>query len=178
MKNDLTYRLIRTGFGNETVQVDTYQKHHHLSEQTQFAEGFPLNPVMRKYFDNTPNEYREDAELADWWQVPFIQTYTWELYEQHDRETQSFHRQQQNEFVIPDEELERRIADRKASWLRSWPTGTRYDVRCLDGGAWDRSTSWGMAATLEAAIEICRTGPQWRRTMAKPEVLHSGCTDK
>lgn len=38
------------------------------------------------------------------------------------------------------------------SWFQHWPSGTRYDVRCLDGGAWDRSTSRGQFATLEEAI--------------------------
>ncbi|MGW8422866.1 hypothetical protein [Comamonas sp. HJ-2] len=32
----------------------------------------------------------------------------------------------------------------------------RYDVRCLDGGAWDRSTWKGQAATIEAAVELAR----------------------
>jgi hypothetical protein len=48
-------------------------------------------------------------------------------------------------------------------WLKAWPSGMRYDVRCLDGGAWDRSTCWGMAATLEEAVRIAKTGPTWRR---------------
>ena len=51
-------------------------------------------------------------------------------------------------------------------WLAAWPSGTRYDVRCLDGGAWDRSTCWGQANTLEEALKIARTGPAWRRAVA------------
>ena len=34
-----------------------------------------------------------------------------------------------------------------------WPNGIRFDVRCLDGGAWDRSTNRGQFATLEEAIQ-------------------------
>ena len=45
-----------------------------------------------------------------------------------------------------------------------WPEGRRYDVRCLDGGARDRSTTWGMFGTLQEAIECCKTGPEWRQT--------------
>lgn len=35
-------------------------------------------------------------------------------------------------------------------------TGGRYSVRCLDGGAWDRSTWRGEADTLEEAVELAR----------------------
>lgn len=38
-------------------------------------------------------------------------------------------------------------------WLEHWPSGTRYDVRCLDGGAWDRSSWLGAFATLSEAIQ-------------------------
>jgi hypothetical protein len=31
-----------------------------------------------------------------------------------------------------------------------------FDVRRLDGGAWDRSTSIGQADTLEGAVKICQ----------------------
>lgn len=33
-----------------------------------------------------------------------------------------------------------------------WPEGRRWDVRCLDGGAWDRSTNHGAFATLAEAL--------------------------
>jgi hypothetical protein len=38
----------------------------------------------------------------------------------------------------------------------AWPGGLRYDVCCLDGGAWDRPTAWGWFGTLEAAIACAR----------------------
>ena len=42
-------------------------------------------------------------------------------------------------------------------WLEAWPSGIRYDVRCLDGGAWDRSTGWGLFATFEQAIRFLQS---------------------
>ncbi len=39
------------------------------------------------------------------------------------------------------------------TWFDHWPNGTRYDVRCLDGGAWDRSTNRGSFACLSEAID-------------------------
>ncbi len=55
-------------------------------------------------------------------------------------------------------------AENREEWMKSWPNGTRYETRCLDGGAWDRSTSWGMFPTLEEALLTAATGPRWRNT--------------
>lgn len=49
------------------------------------------------------------------------------------------------------------------AWLKAWPSGVRYDTRCLDGGAWDRSTFWGAFATVAEAVECAKLGPVWRR---------------
>lgn len=87
----------------------------------------PVNPRLPKNFDCTPNEDRPDSHMK-WWNRPYIQTYTLES------------------FGDVDEEFKRK-------WMESWPTGTRYDLRCLDGGAWDRSTWYGSFKTLEEAME-------------------------
>lgn len=42
------------------------------------------------------------------------------------------------------------------SWLTHWPEGVRYDVRVLDGGAWDRSTCKGSFQRLNQALEFAR----------------------
>lgn len=47
--------------------------------------------------------------------------------------------------------------------------GGGYSVRCLDGGAWDRSTSYGHAPDLQAATELARRKLAWSQSMrAKP----------
>lgn len=33
-----------------------------------------------------------------------------------------------------------------------------FVVRCLDGGAWDRSTNWGKFPTLEEAVKQAKSG--------------------
>lgn len=43
-------------------------------------------------------------------------------------------------------------------WFKAWPNGIRYDVYCLDGGAWDRPTSWGCFATLDEALNCAKSG--------------------
>lgn len=52
-------RTIRTGFDDETAQIDTYQEKHWPQHQQMVGDGFPLNPELRKWFDQTPNEQRE-----------------------------------------------------------------------------------------------------------------------
>ncbi|MDB6020799.1 MAG: hypothetical protein JWQ04_656 [Pedosphaera sp.] len=48
-------------------------------------------------------------------------------------------------------------------FVKCWKGNTRYDVRCLDGGAWDRPTCWGMFATMEEALKCALVdGPSWR----------------
>lgn len=81
----------------------------------------PINPKLPKNFSSTPNEQRPPSHMK-WWGQPYIQT--------------------QVHFMNE---------DGRAEWLKAWPSGTRYDVRCLDGGAWDRPTVWGMFPTLEEA---------------------------
>jgi hypothetical protein len=94
----------------------------------------PVDPKLPARFDDMPNELRPKSHLR-WWGRPYIQTERRDLSE-----------------------------PMWATWLESWPTGVRYDVRCLDGSAWDRSTCWGSFATLEEAIACARSGPAWRRT--------------
>lgn len=47
----------------------------------------------------------------------------------------------------------------------------RFDVRCLDGGAWDRSTFYGTAATLEDARTLARRKlRRWQHARSAPIV--------
>ncbi|MBN3761029.1 hypothetical protein [Burkholderia sp. Ac-20365] len=69
--------------------------------------------------------------------------------------------------------------DRSESELDEWwdrpyaVSGPRgFDVRCLDGGAWDRPTFYGVVATLEEARELARVKLQeWKRIRGRPSVL-------
>jgi len=48
-----------------------------------------------------------------------------------------------------EEEFYLRIESSKKSWFEYWgEDGLRYDVRILDGGAWDRTTNKGSYSTL------------------------------
>lgn len=103
----------------------------------QLLEGVLVNPSLPEGFDQTPNDERP-ASQKKWWHRPFIVTYA--------------------DAVSPYaqcSEAEKQAMRRR--WLEAWPSGTRYDVRCLDGGAWDRSTWWGSFPTLEAALACARS---------------------
>lgn len=74
--------------------------------------------------------------------------------------------------------------DRSAQELADWwmrpylvsMEGRGYDVRCLDGGAWDRPTFWGDADTLDTARALAASRlEQARRRQDTPVVLlHDG----
>jgi hypothetical protein len=91
----------------------------------------PINPRLPARFDSTPNDARPASHMK-WWGRPFIQTFG------------------------PGNALGDLTGPAREQWYRAWPSGVRYDVRCLDGGAWDRPTCWGMFATLEDALACAR----------------------
>lgn len=106
------------------------------------VDGVLVNPSLPALFDQTPNGERPASHLK-WWHRPFIVACA--------------------DPVSPYarcSEAEKEIMRRR--WFEAWPSGTRYDVRCLDGGAWDRSTWWGSFPTLEAAVACANALRQFR----------------
>ncbi|WP_370602028.1 hypothetical protein [Pseudomonas nitroreducens] len=162
--NPLT-RKIPSGYDDELIEIDTYQEKHWPANQQLVGDRFPFNPVLRDWFDQTPNDKRELLELEHWWDLPFIETETWEDRESHFREHQARLRAEGFDGALTTDQVEAEVPVRQADWFKAWPSGTRYEVRCLDGGAWDRSTSWGMVASLEEAVGMCEAGPVWRRQL-------------
>lgn len=106
------------------------------------VDGILINPELPKAFDNTWNDARTHKEWRLWWDLPFILIHTPDDLYGHPEDAAN----DQSDL----------------GWLEVWPTGTRYDVRCLDGEAWDRPTHWGSFPTLDAAVECAKSGPSWR----------------
>jgi hypothetical protein len=102
----------------------------------------PINPKLPRDFDDWPNDLRPRSHRK-WWNRPYIQTVTWEQMKPRNPEM---------------------VGEFRDRWFAAWPSGTRYDVRCLDGGAWDRSTNWGSFATLDEALACASSGAPFRRT--------------
>lgn len=134
----------------------------------------PINPPLRRDFDITPNDERPQEEIEQWWSVPYIVTTTWE---QH-RADASY-----DDFIermasyggmagyvpLTRQQWEQEQEEQRLDWFTWFPDGIRYEVRCLDGGCWDRSTTWGVFATLGEAINCANTGPDWLRQSPKSE---------
>ncbi len=89
------------------------------------------NPALPAYFDSTPHHERTNHDLIKWWGRPFIRTVS-------------------ADQLFP----EQRHAQFKAEFLSHYPDGVRYDVRCLDGGAWDRSTAIAACKTPAEAMAV------------------------
>lgn len=129
----------------------TYKDGHRFHNQTNIIDGIPIDPILRDNFDYTDNEERPQLETEDWWDKPFIVTDSWDKRE----ETYGEHvaRANENGFNADDEEVfAKRSEETKKGWFESYPEGIRYNVRCLDGGAWDRSTNYGFFPSLETAL--------------------------
>lgn len=116
-------------------------------------DGVLIDPELPVRFDDTPNEERPPGHMK-WWGIPYIVTMTTEGWEAHYAALENEHATKARQ--------EWKTTGR-AQWLQAWPTGTRYEVRCLDGGAWDRSTSWGMFGSLEEALQSAKSGRPWGR---------------
>jgi hypothetical protein len=121
-----------------------------------FADGIPINPDLRPGFDSTPNEQRDSQEVSAWWNKPYILTRRWcDMSETWDKYS---NRAKESDFeALPQDVYEADLEQRRLKWFESWSSGIRYDVRCLNGGAWDRSSNLGMYPTLEDALAVCKS---------------------
>ncbi|TRO11773.1 hypothetical protein EQ826_23880 [Ectopseudomonas mendocina] len=135
---------------------------HHF-EAEDLAQGFLINPVLPECFDTTPNAERSYTEMAMWWERPFIVRKTWAQFEQHTINWQARRRALGEEGALSEEETEALVEKDRAGFFEEYPAGEQYTVRCLDGGAWDRSTWWGNSPTLEGALDLAVNGPLRRR---------------
>jgi len=97
----------------ELEDSDPYRDEHRPDAQNH-VDGVPVDPVLRPGFASTPHDERDQLEVDDWWDRPYIER-------------------------VPNS---------------AWTHGKRYDVRVLDGGAWDRPTAKGAFATLDEALEL------------------------
>lgn len=131
---------------------DPYAERHYYESQRKI-EGIPLNPVQRYYFDMTPNEERDQREVDDWWDQPYIVTEVFEkdIYKDY------LVRTKDNLKIETEDEFNKRQKISATEWEKAFPGGIRYDVRCLDGGAWDRSTWKGSFDNINDALELAKS---------------------
>lgn len=155
MERDTETRTI--DWDGEDIEIDLYREYHRYQNQDTYESGFPVDPLLREFFDATPNDLRERLEVLDWSGKPYIVT---QPYSPVDASyTDHVDRLLAHSFALDDIETEekfnQRLAKYKESWFEAFPSGIRYEARCLDGGAWDRSSSKGMFSTLDLAVSAC-----------------------
>lgn len=110
----------------------------------------PVNPELPEGFEETPNDGRPESHRV-WWYRPFIRT---DDYETRYKGTYTDYKSRMENIVdeIDSEEVyNQKQEENRRKWFDAFPTGIRYNVRCLDGGAWDRSTNHGDYGSLEEA---------------------------
>lgn len=137
----------------EKMAAIPYEEKHHPDKQTQIIDGICINPELREGFDSTSNEDRDSLEVRDWWGRPFILE---SEYQPADKTYNSFVKRlksyNSDADIEPQNEWEQRTADEKHRFDENYPHGKVYTVRCLSGGAWDRSSWCGDFATLDEAL--------------------------
>ena len=63
----------------------------------------------------------------------------------------SFETRNQEQFEVDKEK-------QKEEWFKTWgDDGLRYEVRCLDGGAWDRASEKIMTGSFNEALNMAKT---------------------
>ncbi len=142
----------------QPVELAPYEVQHRPGAQACIIGGVAINPTLRPGFDATPNEERDPQETSDWWGRPFIRAVSWEEMAGSYNDYLERVKNLPDYTPIPKEQHEAEQEERRESWHTHWPSGLRFDVRCLDGGAWDRSTNWGSYATLDEALAVARSG--------------------
>ena len=117
-------------------------------------ENIKVNPILRPDFDNTPNEDRTQKELNEYWNKPYI------IIDTLHQEPFIEHVTRMNELGYYELETEEafnlRQKESRDIFYSCFPDGFKYQVRCLDGGAWDRSTMKGNFNTFNEALEFAR----------------------
>ena len=135
------------------IEADTYHERYEPQNQSNVVEGICINPVLRYYFDATDNDIRSELEKTHWWGRAYITT------EEFTRDTyKEYLVRMKNSTTVETEKQfnSNRVNDRK-SWFCHWGNdGVRYNVRCLDGGAWDRSSNKGFFDNLDDALILAR----------------------
>lgn len=107
--------------------------------------------------DGISNEERSREEVEKWWGVPFIVTSTFD--DQVDPDYETYVEQVsiwKNTKIKDRKTWETEREEHRKNWYGFFPSGTRYWVKCLDGGAWDRPTEYEAFGSLAEAVDYAK----------------------
>ena len=118
-------------------------------------DGIYINPELPEDFDITPHDER-DEDMNWWWDKPYIliDELENESWEEHYYRLKSY--DWSDEKIGTKEDYLTKLQEQKDNWYKKFPLGFRYEVRCLDGGAWDRSSSRGTFNNFDEALEVAK----------------------
>ena len=121
----------------------------------ELIDGILVNPIEPDYMDFKEVNKRSKEHLDEWWEKPFIRT---EAFTQTDNSYEEYEERLKDCSIDLEtkEEFNQRMIEMKKKWHECWNGGVRYDVRILDGGAWDRTTKKGSYASLEEALIVAK----------------------
>ena len=122
-----------------------------------------VDPALPAEFEGSDSQLHTEVQMTRWLHRPFIERSSWggacglEIR----------HRAGQAALglVFPElatRDVEKHIAALKGLWFSDWPTGTRYEVRCLEHASPSGLTSWGTFASMAAALNCALGGGRWR----------------
>jgi predicted nuclease with TOPRIM domain len=125
-------------------------------KRNEIIDGILVNPITPEWMDFKDINERSEEHLEEWFNKPYIRVTRYEApdnsYEEYFERLKDCNMELESE-----EEFNTRIARDKKSWFNKWgEDGLRYDVRILDGGAWDRTTNKGSYSTLEEALKVAK----------------------
>jgi hypothetical protein len=133
-----------------------------LFHAVELVDGVLVDPALPVGFDSTEHLRRSEVQLARWWDRPFIERTAWsgpQGQEASERAGQAALAWFSPASAALDVEVF--IATLRVRWFSAWPSGVRYEVRCLDGSVSDRAISWGSFASMAEALE-CAVN-RWRQ---------------
>lgn len=139
-------------------------------------EGILINPILPASFEDQEPDELTLVEKKYWWNRPFIHAREPEVgiesYDSYASRTITVGGQPMTSHEWADNQ-----ASIRANWMKRFPSGLAFDVRCLDGRTGNTPTWWGDADSLEAALEIVRCKrPTWhlQENQTSPGGSHHG----
>ena len=121
---------------SKSSETSDYEAQYRFENQTNIIDGIAINPVLRPDFDSTSEANRPKQEIADWWDKPYIVSLTAD-----EHEASGITLRQTLEGISPDpvkisdEAFNIQQNKQGKQFLEEFPSGTRYEVLCLNGGA-------------------------------------------
>jgi hypothetical protein len=118
-------------------------------------DGIYINPQLPEDFDITPHDER-DEDMNWWWDKPYIlvNELEQESWEEHYYRLKAC--DWSDELIGTKKDWLKYLKEQKENWYKNFPLGFRYEVRVLDGGAWDRSSWKGTFNNFDEALAIAK----------------------